>query len=58
MVAGFANVASRYAQVQIDMVPIALLCSVAGGDAIEERMNVVFGALVGDSRNRNRNYDV
>ena len=46
------------AQVEIDMVPIALLCSAAGADAIEERANVIIVALVGDSRNGNRNYGV
>mgnify|MGYP006191059337 CR=1 FL=1 len=58
MVAGFADVASKYARVQIDLVLIALLCSAAGGDAIEERMNVFFIALAGDSRNGNWNYGV
>ena len=46
------------AQVEVDMVPIALLCSAVGADAVEERVNVFFVALVGDSRNGNRNYGV
>ena len=46
------------AQVEVDMVPIALLCSAVGADAVEERVNVFFVALVSDSRNGNRNYGV
>ena len=45
-------------QVEVDMVAIAFLCSAVGADAIEERINVFFIALVGDSRNRNRNYGI